>query len=318
MKSVLITGGAGFLGSHLANRFLNEGYKVVALDNLCTGREVNIAPLNNNPEFTFINHDICDSLEKLNLPKFDIICNLACPASPPHYQKDPIFTWKTSTIGVYNLLEKAIADKSLFFQASTSEVYGNPLEHPQNEDYWGNVNCTGIRSCYDEGKRAAESLIFDVNRMHGLPVKVVRIFNTYGPNMDPLDGRVVTNFILQALKGEDLTVYGDGLQTRSYCYVDDLIDGFMKMIFSPAEVLGPINLGNPTEYTVKETAEIIKETVKSGSKLIFKELPSDDPLQRKPNITRAKEILNWEPKVSFKEGLQKTIEYYTNNLKNEE
>ena len=306
MKRVIVTGGAGFLGSHLCDRLINEGNEVICVDNFQTGRKANIAHLWNNLYFNVLEHDITNPL----YAQVDEIYNLACPASPPHYQADPVHTMKTSVLGAINMLGLTKRIKGKILHASTSEVYGDPLVHPQPEDYWGHVNPIGIRSCYDEGKRAAEALFFDYRREHDLKIKVVRIFNTYGPNMDPDDGRVVSNFIVQALKGDPITIYGDGSQTRSFCYVDDLIEGFVRMMDSPDSVTGPVNLGNPIEFSVAELAEKIIKLTGSGSKIIFKPLPSDDPKQRQPDISRAKKLLDWEPTVAVDAGLVKTIEYF--------
>ena len=310
MKSILITGGAGFLGSHLCKKLINTDCKITCLDNLYTGRIANIAELQKYDNFEFIQADV---IEKISFNcKFDEIFNLACPASPIHYQKDPIYTFKTSVFGAFNLLELAKESGAKIFQASTSEVYGDPLIKVQSESYWGNVNPIGIRSCYDEGKRAAETLFFDYARQYDLNIKVVRIFNTYGPNMRPDDGRVVSNFIYQALNEKDLTVYGDGRQTRSFCYVDDLINGFIKIMNSDNSIQGPINLGNPNEFTMLELAEKILNMTGSKSKIVFKSLPEDDPMQRKPDITKAKKFLNWEPSYAIDDGLPLTIEYFKN------
>ncbi|MCK4650900.1 SDR family oxidoreductase [Candidatus Babeliales bacterium] len=313
VKNILVTGGAGFLGSHLCKVLLEKNYKVLALDNLYTGRFVNIEPLIKNENFHFIKHDI---IKPINLD-VDWIFNLACPASPPHYQKDPIYTTKTSIIGSMNLLELAKKNKSRILHASTSEVYGDPLQHPQKENYRGNVNSIGIRSCYDEGKRCAESLFFDYNRMYDIDIRVVRIFNTYGPNMDPQDGRVVSNFIIQALRNEPLTVYGDGSQTRSFCYVSDLIDGIVKMMELEDKFCGPVNLGNPQEYTILDLANFILKSTSSNSNIIFEKLPADDPTKRCPDISLAKEKLGWEPKIGLKKGLKDTISYFKRLLNNE-
>ena len=308
MKQCLVTGGAGFLGSALCKKLVALGHQVIAVDNLSTGSLQNVTDLADHKNFTFINHDITVSLSLEN--KIDWIFNLACPASPPHYQKDPIGTTKTSVIGTLNMLELARQKKARFFQASTSEVYGSPHEHPQKETYWGNVNPTGIRSCYDEGKRCAESLCFDFNRQYGLEIKVVRIFNTYGPFMDAHDGRVVSNFIVQALQNKPLTMYGNGMQTRSFCYVDDLIDGFLAMMNSDASILGPINLGNPHEFTLLELVEVIKKTLNKELEVVFLPLPQDDPPRRKPDISLAQNVLSWQPYVSLEEGVIKTIAYF--------
>jgi UDP-glucuronate decarboxylase len=310
-KRILVTGGAGFIGSHLCERLLNEGNEVICVDNFFTGSKDNIKHLFNNPYFELIRHDITFPL----YVEVDEIYNFACPASPIHYQFDPVQTTKTSIMGAINMLGLAKRLKIRILQASTSEVYGDPTVHPQKEDYCGNVNPIGPRACYDEGKRCAETLFFDYYRQHGLDIKVVRIFNTYGPRMLPNDGRVVSNFIVQALKGEDITVYGDGSQTRSFCYIDDMVDGIIKMMNSEKGFTGPVNLGNPAEFSILELAEIILKLTKSKSKIVFKQLPQDDPKQRQPDITLAKTKLNWEPKVSLEEGLIKTIEYFRGVLK---
>ena len=302
---ILVTGGAGFLGSHLCDRLLADGHDLVCLDNLFTGSKDNIAHLARNPNFEFVRHDIIDPF------KYEVeqIYNLACPASPPHYQYNPIKTTKTSVMGSINCLGLAKRVKARVFQASTSEVYGDPAVHPQPESYWGNVNPIGRRSCYDEGKRCAETLFFDYHRENKVDIRVVRIFNTYGPRMHPNDGRVVSNFIVQALKGENITMYGDGLQTRSFCFVDDLIEGFVRMM-NQTETVGPINLGNPGEFTMLELAEEVLKLTKSKSRIIHKPLPADDPKQRRPDITLAKKFLKWEPKVPLAEGLKQTIAYF--------
>jgi UDP-glucuronate decarboxylase len=310
-KRVLVTGGAGFLGSFLCERLLSEGCDVICMDNFFTGRKANIAHLINDPYFELMLHDVTFPF----YVEVDEIYNLACPASPVHYQFDPVQTTKTSVHGAINVLGLAKRVRAKVFQASTSEVYGDPSIHPQPESYWGNVNPIGIRSCYDEGKRCAETLFFDYWRQHDLRIKVVRIFNTYGPRMHPHDGRVVSNFIMQALKGEDITIYGNGKQTRSFCYVSDLIEGWMRLMASPDEVTGPINIGNPGEFTMLELAENVIELTDSKSKLVFEPLPADDPKQRQPDITQAKEKLGWEPKVPLREGLAKTIEYFDRLLK---
>lgn len=310
MKRILVTGGAGFLGSNLCKRLLDEKNYVIALDNLYTGRMNNINDLLENPNFEFINHNIINPIDI----KVDEIYNAACPASPPHYQKSPTFTTKTCIFGTINMLELAKKYNAKLLQFSTSEVYGDPLVHPQPESYRGHVNPIGIRSCYDEGKRCAETLCFDYNREFSVKIKVIRIFNTYGPNMDPLDGRVVSNFIIQALKEKNITLYGDGKQTRSFCYVDDLIDGIVKMMNSEERFIGPVNLGNPEEYTMLELAKIILTKINSKSKIIYMPLPKDDPIQRKPIIELAKEKLNWFPKISLNDGLNKTIEYFKNTI----
>ena len=302
---ILVTGGAGFLGSHLCDRLLADGHEVVALDNLFTGRKVNIEHLHGNPRFEFVRHDVTDPF------KFEVdqIYNLACPASPPHYQFNPIKTTKTSVMGAINSLGLAKRVKARVFQASTSEVYGDPSVHPQPESYWGNVNPIGRRSCYDEGKRCAETLFFDYHRENDVDIRVIRIFNTYGPRMHEADGRVVSNFIVQALRGEDITIYGDGSQTRSFCYVDDLIEGFVRFM-AQTETVGPMNLGNPGEFTMLELAERTLKLVGGKSKIVHKPLPSDDPKQRQPDITLARKILKWEPKVPLEEGLGRTIAYF--------
>lgn len=306
---ILITGGAGFLGSHLCERLLKEGHEVICLDNFFTGFKRNVAHLLANPNFELIRHDVIDPF------KFEVdqIYNLACPASPPHYQHNPIKTTKTSVMGAINSLGLAKRVKARVFQASTSEVYGDPHVHPQTEDYWGNVNPIGIRSCYDEGKRVAETLFFDYHRQNGVDIRVVRIFNTYGPRMNPDDGRVVSNFIAQALRGEDITIYGDGTQTRSFCYVDDLIEGFVRLM-NQDKVTGPINIGNPNEFTMLELAEKVIEKVGGNTKLTFHPLPGDDPKQRQPDITQAKQHLDWQPTVSLDEGLDRTIAYFRDLL----
>ena len=312
MKRILVTGGAGFLGSNLCKRLIKEGNHVICVDNLYTGRMVNIEELMDNPEFEFINHNI---IEPLDIDNLDEIYNLACPASPPHYQKSPTYTTKTCVLGILNMLELATKNNAKIMQFSTSEVYGDPFVHPQVETYWGNVNPIGLRSCYDEGKRVAETLCFDYNREFGTRIKVIRIFNTYGPMMDPKDGRVVSNFIIQALKGEDITIYGDGSQTRSFCYVDDLIEGIVRMMASREDFLGPVNLGNPGEFTIRELAEIVLEMVDTKSKLVCMDLPKDDPTQRKPDITVAgRELNGWAPKISLREGLVPTIEYFKKTI----
>jgi UDP-glucuronate decarboxylase len=305
-KRILVTGGAGFLGSHLCERLLKEGHEVLCVDNFYTGRRANIAHLLSNPYFEVMRHDITFPL----YAELDEIYNLACPASPIHYQFDPVQTTKTSVHGAINMLGLAKRVRAKIFQASTSEVYGDPTIHPQTEDYWGNVNPVGIRSCYDEGKRCAETLFFDYHRQHKLRIKVARIFNTYGPNMHPNDGRVVSNFIIQALKGEDITVYGDGSQTRSFCYVDDMVDGFVKLMNSPDNFTGPVNLGNPIEFTILQLAERVIGMTGSKSQIVFKPLPSDDPRQRQPDINLAKEKLSWSPDIKLDDGLIKTIEYF--------
>lgn len=314
MKRILVTGSAGFLGTNLCLRLLDQGHKVTGLDNFNSGDPKNMKAVEDHPNFDFVERDIINPLLDLADENYDEIFNLACPASPPRYQKDPIFTWKTSVIGVMNCIDLAKKTGAKIFHTSTSEVYGNPLEHPQKESYWGNVNPIGIRSCYDEGKRAAETLLMDFHRMENHPVKIVRIFNTYGPYMDPEDGRVVSNFILQALRGEDITIYGDGTQTRSFCFVDDLVSGFLEFMNSADDFAGPVNMGNPGEFTMLELAELVLEKTKSKSKLVYRELPQDDPLKRRPDISLAKEKLDWEPKVALSDGLNKTIEYYDNYI----
>ncbi len=308
MATILITGAAGFIGSHLVERLLKEGNRVIGLDSLFTGSEDNLANARKNENFSFINHDIVEPF--FIDEKVDQVYNLACPASPVHYQSNPIHTIKTSTLGVINVLGFAKKHGARVLQASTSEVYGDPDMHPQTEEYRGNVNPFGPRACYDEGKRCAETLFFEYNRIHGLEIKVVRIFNTYGPRMSMHDGRVVCNFIVQALKNNPITLYGDGSQTRSFCYVSDLVDGLIKMMHSPKENIGPINLGNPEERTVKDLAEKIITMTKSTSALILKDLPVDDPRRRCPNIDKAKEILGWTPKVGIQAGLEETIAYF--------
>jgi len=302
---ILVTVGAGFLGSHLCDRLIAEGHEVTVIDNLFTGRKQNIAHLLEHPRFEFVRHDVIDPF------KFEVdqIYNLACPASPPHYQYNPIKTIKTSILGSINCLGLAKRVKARVFQASTSEVYGDPHVHPQPESYWGNVNPIGKRSCYDEGKRCAETLFFDYHREHKVDIRVVRIFNTYGPRMHESDGRVVSNFIVQALRGEDITIYGDGSQTRSFCYVDDLIEGWLRLM-TQTETVGPMNLGNPTEFTMLQLAELTLKLVGGKSKIVHKPLPSDDPKQRRPDITFAQKVLKWEPKVPLEEGLQRTIAYF--------
>jgi len=309
-KRILVTGGAGFIGSHLCERLLEEGNEVICVDNFFTGSKENIKHLLGNPYFEVLRHDITFPL----YVEVDEIYNLACPASPIHYQFDPVQTTKTSVMGAINMLGLAKRLKIRILQASTSEVYGDPTVHPQKEDYWGNVNPIGPRACYDEGKRCAETLFFDYHRQHNLDIKVVRIFNTYGPRMLPNDGRVVSNFIVQALKGEDITVYGDGSQTRSFCYIDDMVDGIIKMMNSPKGFTGPVNLGNPSEFSILELAEMILKLTKSKSKIVFKPLPQDDPKRRQPDITLAKSRLNWEPKVNLEDGLKETISYFKKEL----
>jgi UDP-glucuronate decarboxylase len=305
-KKVLVTGGAGFLGSHLCDRLLARGEDVLCVDNFFTGTKRNVAHLLQEPRFELMRHDVTFPL----YVEVDRIFNLACPASPIHYQFDPVQTTKTSVHGAINMLGLAKRVRARILQASTSEVYGDPEVHPQTEDYWGRVNCIGSRSCYDEGKRCAETLFFDYQRQHGLDIKVIRIFNTYGPRMHPNDGRVVSNFIVQALRGEDVTIYGDGSQTRSFCYVDDLIEGILRMMDSEKGFHGPINLGNPGEFTILELAEKVLRLTESTSRLVRKPLPQDDPKQRKPNVALAKTRLDWQPKVQLEDGLKETIAYF--------
>ena len=310
-KRILITGGAGFLGSHLCERLLKDGHELLCVDNCFTGTKQNIIHLMTNPNFEFIRHDVTFPLYL----EVDEIYNLACPASPVHYQHDPVQTTKTTVHGAINMLGLAKRIKAKILQASTSEVYGDPSIHPQPETYWGNVNPIGIRSCYDEGKRCAETLFFDYHRQHNLRIKVARIFNTYGPRMHPDDGRVVSNFIVQALKNIPLTVYGDGSQTRSFCYVDDLVEVLIRLMESPDTFIGPVNTGNPVEFTILELAQKVIDMTGSKSEIIFKPLPNDDPKQRKPDITLAKKELGWEPKIKLNEGLKKTVEYFDSFLK---
>jgi UDP-glucuronate decarboxylase len=309
-KRILVTGGAGFLGSHLIDRLIGQGHEVICADSLFTGTKRNIEHHHANPRFEFLRHDVCNPLKV----EVDEIYNLACPASPIHYQHNPVQTTKTSVLGALNMLGLAKRLRCPIFQASTSEVYGDPAIHPQTEEYWGNVNPIGTRSCYDEGKRCAETLFFDYHRQHGVRIKVARIFNTYGPRMHPRDGRVVSNFITQALAGEDLTIYGDGSQTRSFCYVDDLIDGFLKLMASGKTVTGPINLGNPGEFTMLELAERVLKLTGSASRIRHFPLPTDDPRQRQPDITRARDELGWAPAVALEQGLKSTIAYFTAHI----
>lgn len=309
-KRILVTGGAGFIGSHLCQRLLDAGNDVLCVDNYFTGARRNILHLLDNHSFELLRHDVTFPL----YVEVDEIYNLACPASPVHYQFDPVQTTKTSVIGVINMLGLAKRVKAKILQASTSEVYGDPIVHPQTENYWGNVNPIGFRSCYDEGKRCAETLVFDYVRQHKVAAKVVRIFNTYGPRMHPNDGRVVSNFVVQALRGADITLYGDGSQTRSFCYVDDLVEAMIRMMATGRETTGPINIGNPVEFTIKELAERILELTGSKSKLVFRPLPADDPRQRQPDISKAREVLKWEPNVALRDGLIKTIEYFDDLL----
>jgi UDP-glucuronate decarboxylase len=311
-KKILVTGGAGFIGSHLCQRLLDEGNEVICVDNLFTGRKQNIAALLDNDNFKFIEHDVTQPLDV----QVDQIYNLACPASPPHYQFDPIQTTKTSVIGAINMLELAKRLNARILQASTSEVYGDPDVHPQPESYWGHVNPIGIRSCYDEGKRCAETLFFDYHRQAQVDIRVVRIFNTYGPNMNPEDGRVVSNFIVQALKNDDITIYGDGSQTRSFQYADDLIEGMISMMNNETGFVGPVNLGNPDEFTIKELAEkVLAQIPDSKSEIVYKDLPQDDPKQRQPDISTAKQELNWSPGIKLSDGLEKTIAYFQEAIK---
>jgi len=302
---ILVTGAAGFLGSHFAEKYLEAGHEILALDNFYTGKRENISHLQDNPRFETLRHDITQPL----IVEVDAIANFACPASPIQYQRYPVQTIKTSVVGMTNMLGLAKRLHIKILQASTSEVYGDPIDSPQREDYWGNVNPIGTRACYDEGKRVAETLMFDYNRQYGVDIKVARIFNTYGPRMAIDDGRVVTNFVAQALRGEPLTIYGDGSQTRSFCYVDDLVKGLSALFDSPKEVIGPINIGNPKEFTILQLAEIVKKLTNSSSEIISHPLPSDDPKQRKPDISKAREILGWNPEVELEEGLIKTIDY---------
>lgn len=309
-KIVLVTGGAGFIGSHLCRKLLTEGNEVICLDNFYTGSHENISDLCGNKNFSVVTHDV-------QMPYsfyVDEIFNLACPASPPHYQRDPIATFKTGILGAINALDLAVKWNAKILQASTSEVYGDALEQPQNESYWGNVNCDGVRACYDESKRGAETLFFDYYRKHNARIKIIRIFNTYGPFMNPTDGRVVSNFIMQALRGDDITIYGNGKQTRSFCYVDDLVSGIMCTMDTPDDFTGPVNLGNPGEFTMLELAEKVVALTHSKSKIVFEPLPKDDPKQRRPDISKAKNILGWQPTVMLDEGLAKTIEYFKTKL----
>ncbi len=305
-RRILVTGGAGFIGSHLCEALLERGHDVLCIDNYFTGRRANVAHLLDNPNFEIMRHDVTFPL----YVEVDEIYNLACPASPVHYQHDPVQTTKTSVHGAINMLGLAKCLRAKILQASTSEVYGDPQVHPQTEDYWGNVNPIGFRSCYDEGKRCAETLFFDYRRQHDLRIKVARIFNTYGPHMHPDDGRVVSNFIMQALRGEPITIYGEGMQTRSFCFVSDMVDGLIRLMDTPDAFTGPVNLGNPVEMTIRELAERIIEMTGSASKLVFKPLPQDDPVQRRPDISLARKQLGWEPKVALEQGLKATIEYF--------
>lgn len=309
-KQIIIAGGAGFLGSHLIDKLINDNVEITCIDNLSTGSQENITHLASNKNFNFLEQDIINPIKQ----DVDEIYNLACPASPIHYQADPIQTTKTCVLGSLNLLDLSVLNNAKILQASTSEVYGDPDIHPQVESYWGRVNPVGIRSCYDEGKRCAETLFFDYHRKKDVSIKVIRIFNTYGPRMDPKDGRVVSNFIVQALMGNDITIYGEGQQTRSFCYVDDLVDGIAKMMISPDQISGPINLGNPNEFTILELAENILRLTNSKSRLIYMPLPSDDPTQRKPDISKANNELSWEPKIQLDDGLKETISYFRTRL----
>ncbi len=313
-ERILVTGGAGFLGSHLCERLLAAGHEVLCVDNFFTGRRTHVAHLMDHPGFELMRHDITFPL----YVEVDRIFNLACPASPVHYQFDPVQTTKVSVHGAINMLGLAKRTRARILQASTSEVYGDPSLHPQPESYWGNVNPIGPRACYDEGKRCAETLFFDYHRQHGLAIKVARIFNTYGPRMHPNDGRVVSNFIVQALTGAPITIYGDGSQTRSFCYVDDLVEGLLALMDTAEEVTGPVNLGNPQEFTILELAEKVKDLTGSRSEIVFRPLPQDDPLQRRPDITRARELLGWEPVVPLEKGLEKTIAYFEKLLRTRE
>ncbi|HEX3699074.1 MAG TPA: UDP-glucuronic acid decarboxylase family protein [Phenylobacterium sp.] len=306
MKRILVTGGAGFIGSHLCERLLAQGHEVLCADNFYTGTRRNVSRLLDDQNFELMRHDVTFPL----FVEIDEIYNLACPASPIHYQFDPVQTTKTSVHGAINMLGLAKRRRAKIFQASTSEVYGDPTEHPQTESYWGNVNPIGFRSCYDEGKRCAETLFFDYHRQHKLRIKVARIFNTYGPRMHPNDGRVVSNFVVQALKGEPITLYGDGQQTRSFCFVDDLVEGFLRLMDTGDEVTGPINLGNPGEFTIKQLAELVVELTGSKSKIEFRPLPQDDPRQRQPDISKAKAVLGWAPTIQLEEGVRRTIAYF--------
>ncbi|WP_406816603.1 UDP-glucuronic acid decarboxylase family protein [Mycobacterium sp. M23085] len=306
----LVAGAAGFLGSHLCDRLRRDGAEVIGLDNFCTGRRENVMQLDGDPGFTFVEHDITRPMDTVVSGPLDVIFNLACPASPRAYQRDPLFTLETNYVGTRNLLELAREQGATILQASTSEVYGDPTIHPQAETYWGNANCFGVRACYEEGKRVAETLMLEYARRHRVQIKVVRIFNTYGPRMDPEDGRIVSSFIVQALRGEPITVFGDGSQTRSFCYVDDLVEGLVKMAASDVSFTGPVNLGSPAELTVLETARIIKEVTGSPSATVFEPLPPDDPKQRRPDITLAESRLGWVPRVSFEEGVERTVRYF--------
>jgi UDP-glucuronate decarboxylase len=306
LKRILVTGGAGFVGSHLCDRLVEQGHDVICLDNFFTSQKQNIAHLLSKPNFDLIRHDVVEPI----LLEVDEIYNLACPASPPHYQYNPVKTMKTSVVGAINMLGMAKRVRAKILQASTSEIYGEPQVHPQPESYWGNVNPIGIRSCYDEGKRAAETLFFDYHRQNKVNIRVIRIFNTYGPRMHPYDGRVVSNFIVQAITGQDLTIYGDGSQTRSFGFVSDLVDGMLAMMAAPNSFIGPVNLGNPSEFTMLELAKLVIELTGSKSKIVHLPRPADDPSQRRPDISLAKKMLNWEPKIALRDGLMRTIEYF--------
>lgn len=310
-KRILVTGGAGFLGSHLCERLLGEGHEVLCVDNFFTGRRSNVTHLLSNPRFELMRHDVTFPLHV----EVDEIYNLACPASPVHYQHDPVQTTKTSVHGAINMLGLAKRLGCKILQASTSEIYGDPTQHPQREDYWGNTNPIGPRSCYDEGKRCAETLFFDYRRQHGLKIKIARIFNTYGPRMLPDDGRVVSNFIVQALKGDPITIFGEGNQTRSFCFVSELIDGLVRLMKTPDDVTGPMNLGNPRELTIRELAETVLAKTGSAAPLVFKPLPQDDPVQRRPDIALAREIIEWEPQISLEQGLETTIAYFSEKIR---
>ena len=306
----LVAGAAGFLGSHLCDRLRRDGIEVLGCDNFYTGRRANISHLDGDPGFSFFEHDVTRPIDAGAVGPLDLIFNMACPGSPPAFQRDPVFTLDTNYLGVRNLLELAREKDATILQASTSEVYGDPTVHPQDESYWGNVNCFGPRACYDEGKRVAETLMLEYARRDGVRIKIVRIFNTYGPRMDPEDGRIISSFIVQALRGEPITVFGDGSQTRSFCYVDDLVDGLVKMAASEPSFTGPVNLGSTAEYTVLETAQIIKEMTGSRSAIVFKSLPTDDPKMRNPDISLAESRLGWRPQISFEQGTARTIEYF--------
>ena len=312
-KTIMVTGGAGFLGSNLIDRLLGDGHRIVCVDNFHTGRMDNIHHLEGNRNLTVVTHDIVNSFGN-DIGPVDEVYNLACPASPPYYQADPVKTSLICAFGTFNCLQKAVENGARFFQASTSEIYGDPEVHPQRESYWGNVNTVGPRSCYDEGKRFAETLVTDFSARNGLTARIVRIFNTYGPRMQHDDGRVVSNFIVQALRGDDITIYGSGDQTRSFCYVDDLIDGFVRLMALEGEGVGPVNIGNPTEIPVSELAEIVVEMVGSRSKIVYRPLPVDDPRRRRPDISRARDLLGWEPKIALRAGLQRTIDYFERDL----